>query len=296
MSVLQRVAMLSVAGAALAVAAPLPAQEVLRLWPEQPVEGAPESVEIRADGGSVITDVTDPTVTKYLPNPGTANGAAVIIAPGGAMRYLSVPAWNASTARWLSDRGVAAFVLHYRTVPTAHQLVGTVTELPDFPKANANPLPDDPVMSETIEHAIADARRAVRLVRDHAEEWGVDPERVGMLGVSAGGGVAIGALVTADQGSRPDFLISSFGPSLIDVEVPDDKPPLFIAVRQFHPNVARALVALYQVWTQAGAPAELHIYDQLGGSPYLGPTGEWLEEAHTWMQKRGFVPTVEVDD
>lgn len=293
---MQRLAMVAAAGAALAAAAPLPAQEVLRLWPEQPVAGTPEVAETGDDGGSVITDVTDPTVTKYLPDPGVANGAAVIIAPGGAMRFLSVPAWNDSTARWLNDRGVAAFVLHYRTVPRSHQLIGTVTELPDFPKANANPLPDDPVMSATIEHAIEDAGRAVRLVRDHAEEWGLDPERVGMLGVSAGGGVAIGALVTADRGSRPDFLISSFGPSLIDVEVPDDKPPLFIAVRQFHPNVARALVALYQVWTEAGAPAELHIYDQLDGPPYLAPTGEWLEEAYRWMQKRGFVPTLDPDD
>ena len=103
----------------------------------------------------------------------------------------------------------------------------------------------------------------------------------------------LGKIRLGGDDSRPDFLISSFGPSLIDVEVPDNKPPIFIAVRQFHPNVARALVALYQVWTQAGAPAEFHVYDQLGGSPFLGPTGEWLEEAHAWMRKRGFVPTAE---
>lgn len=114
-----------------------------------------------------------------------------------------------------------------------------------------------------------DGLQAVKLIRDRAAEWGVDRERVGMLGVSAGGGVAIGALVTAQEDARPDFLISSFGPSLIDVEVPANKPPVFIAVRQFHPNVARALVALYQVW---------------------------LEEAHAWMHKRGIVPTAEAAD
>jgi predicted esterase len=263
---------------------------VLRLWPERAIEGVPEHVELHGDGSRTITDVTDPTLTTYLPDGSRANGAAVIIAPGGAMRFLNVPAWEDSAARWLNERGIAAFVLHYRTVPTSHQIVGTVAELTDFPKANANPLPDDAVMSETIELAIADARQAVQLVRAHAQEWRLDPRRIGMLGVSAGGGVALGALVTGQAQSRPDFLISSFGPSLIDVEVPDNKPPIFIAVRQFHPNVARALVALYQVWTDAGAPAELHIYDQFDGPPYLAPAGEWLEQAHAWMQKRAIVP------
>jgi len=290
---LRRIAIHSLAWIALALTTPLRAQEVLRLWPEPAAEESPETVEVREDGSMVITDVTDPTLTKYLPRPELANGAAVIIAPGGAMRFLTIPAWEESTAKWLNANGIAAFVLHYRTLPTSHEIVGTVKEMYEFPNANANPLAEDTVMSRTIEHAIADARQAVRLIRDRAAEWGVDPARVGMLGVSAGGGVAIGALVTAQPDSRPDFLISSFGPSLIDVEVPDNRPPIFIAVRQFHPNVARALVALYQVWTQAGAPAELHIYDQLGGSPFLAPTGEWLEEAHAWMQKRGFVPSAE---
>ncbi len=293
---LRRIAIGSLAWAAFAVAVPLRAQEVLRLWPEREVEESPETVEIRDDGSRVITDVTDPTLTKYLPNPDLANGAAIIIAPGGAMRFLNIPAWEESTAKWLNDNGIAAFVLHYRTLPTSHEIVGTVKEMHEFPHANANPLAEDAVMSRTIEHAIADGRQAVWLIRHRAAEWGVDRERVGMLGVSAGGGVAVGALVTAQEDSRPDFLISSFGPSLIDVEVPENKPPIFIAVRQFHPNVARALVALYQVWTEAGAPAELHIYDQLGSSPFLAPTGEWLEEAHAWMRRRGIVPTAEAAD
>jgi hypothetical protein len=100
----------------------------------------------------------------------------------------------------------------------------------------------------------------------------------------------VGALTGADDAARPDFFISSFAPSLTEVVVPESKPPIFIAVRQFHPNVARALVALHQVWSDAGAPAELHIYDQLGGTPFLEPTGEWLDDAHHWMQKRGIVP------
>jgi dienelactone hydrolase len=269
--------------------APAAAQEVVRLW-DKPFEGAREVERLRQDGERIITDVVDPTLTIYLPDPAKANGAAVIIAPGGAMRLLGVEPYERSTARWLNQRGVAAFVLHYRTLPSSHQLAGKMAEMRDFPHAKANPFPDDRVMSATIAAAIADGQQAVRLVRANAEKWKIDSARVGILGVSAGGAAGVGALTGSDEGARPDFFISSFAPSLTDVVVPRNKPPIFIAVRQFHPNVARALVALYEVWTDAGAPAELHIYDQLGGAPFLEPTGEWLEDAYRWMQKRGIVP------
>lgn len=271
-------------------AVPACAQQIVRLW-DRPFEGVREVERVREDGERIVTDVVDPTLTVYLPDPASANGAAVIIAPGGAMRLLAVEPYERSTARWLNQRGVAAFVLHYRTLPSSHQLIGTMTEMREFPLARANPFPDDPVMSATIADATRDGQQAVRMVRANAEDWGIDPARVGILAVSAGGAPGVGALIGADAAARPDFFISSFAPSLVDVVVPDNKPPIFIAVRQFHPNVARALVALHQVWTDAAAPAEMHIYDQLDGMPFLEPTGEWLEDAYYWMQKRGFVPT-----
>ena len=270
---------------------PAGAQERLRLWPETAAPEPAEVVDTREDGTSVISDVVDPTLTVYLPDPAIANGAAVVIAPGGAMRILTVPDYQDSTAKWLNDRGIAAFVLHYRLVPSDHQLQGTMREISAFPAANANPFPDDPVMSQTIDDAIADGQRAVQIVRGNAEEWNIDPDRVGMLGISAGGAVTIGAAVRPSDGGAPDFLISSFGPSVIDVEVPEYQPPLFMAVRQFHPNVAGALLALHDVWTKAGASSELHVYQQLGERPHLAPTGKWLEDAHYWMQQRGIVPT-----
>jgi dienelactone hydrolase len=155
-------------------------------------------------------------------------------------------------------------------------------------------------MTQVIEMGIADAQQALRIVRKNAANWGIDPSKVGMLGYSAGGGVAIGAAVTDAPGAQPDFIISAYGPSLVDVNVPDEPPPIFLAVKQYHPNVARALVALYEEWTNAGAPAELHIYDQLGPVPFLEDTGEWLGQAYVWMTKRDFAPqaptAAEVDD
>lgn len=270
---------------------PANAQERLRLWPDAPEVAQPEIVEHDEDGRSVIRDVIDPSLTVYLPDREIANGAAVIIAPGGALRVLGVPDYENSTARWLNEQGVAAFVLHYRLLPSSHELEGELTRMDDFPRGNANPFPDDLVMSQTIDNAIADGQRAVEIVRANAEAWDIDPDRVGMLGISAGGAVILGATVRPSDNGRPDFLISSFGPSVVDVELPEDAPPLFMAVRQFHPNVARALVALWQVWTDAEGSAELHIYQQLGERPFLAPTGKWLEDAYFWMQERGIVPS-----
>ncbi len=297
MTIATRLCLLRVIGAAVlgcaAVisAAPASAQERLRLWPDTPEVAQAEVVERNPDGGSTIRDVVDPTMNVYLPDPAIANGAAVIIAPGGALRVLGVPDYENSTARWLNEQGIAAFVLHYRLLPSSHELEGTLTIMDEFPRGNANPFPNDPVMSQTIDNAIADGQRAVQIVRERAGQWGIDPHRVGMLGISAGGAVIIGATVRPSEGGRPDFLISSFGPSVIDVDVPEDAPPLFMAVRQYHPNVARALVTLWQVWTEAGESAELHIYHQLEERPFLGPTGKWLEDAHHWMQEREIVPT-----
>lgn len=287
----RRAALVALVCTSLLTAGTASAQERMRLWPETPAVAQPEIVERNPDGGSTIRDVIDPSMTVYLPDPSEANGAAVIIAPGGALRVLGVPDYENSTARWLNEQGIAAFVLHYRLLPSSHELQGTLTIMDEFPRGNANPFPDDQVMSQTIDNAIADGQRAVQIVRANAEEWGIDPERVGMLGISAGGAVIIGATVRPSEGGRPDFLISSFGPSVIDVDVPEDAPPLFMAVRQYHPNVARALVSLWQVWTEAGESAELHIYHQLEERPFLAPTGKWLEDAHHWMQERAIVPT-----
>lgn len=283
-------AVVSFGCAALLTAGPSTAQERLRLWPDTPEITQPEIVEPDPDGGSIVRDVVDPSLTVYLPDPDKANGTAIIIAPGGALRVLGVPDYENSTARWLNERGVAAFVLHYRLLPSSHELEGTLTRMEEFPRANANPFPNDPVMSQTIDNAIADGQRAVQIVRESSAQWGIDPQKVGMLGISAGGAVIVGATVRPSDGGRPDFLISSFGPSVIDVELPEDAPPIFMAVRQYHPNVARALIALWQVWTEAGASAELHVYQQLEERPFLRPTGKWLEDAYSWMQEREIVP------
>jgi acetyl esterase/lipase len=130
----------------------------------------------------------------------------------------------------------------------------------------------------------------LRLVR-RAAEWRVDPARVGLMGFSAGGGVAIGAALAARSDASPDFLVSVYGPSLMDVNVPAHAPPLFIAVGTTHFNVTNDYLALFAAWKAAGKPAELHVYDQVSagfGMTKRGlPVDSWTDRLYEWLVARG---------
>ncbi|HEY0960870.1 MAG TPA: alpha/beta hydrolase [Pseudomonadales bacterium] len=284
------------------------AQEELRLWPD----GAPgsedwrfEETVTRNDGGDrVIANVREPTLTVFLPEPSAANGAAVIIAPGGALRVLGFDNEGVKVAEWLNERGIAAFVLKYRTLqvdpdapPPAAPPAGMAgpgrTELV-IRNANANPAPGNAALDEVLRFAIADAQEALKLVRARADEWNVDESRVGLMGFSAGGGVAVGTAMAPAGDAYPDFIATLYGPSLMDVELPDHAPPLFIAVGNAHFNVTNGCLALFAAWKAADKPAELHVYDQVSGGFGMGirnlPVDGWIERFHEWMSARGLTP------
>jgi acetyl esterase/lipase len=155
---------------------------------------------------------------------------------------------------------------------------------------NANPAPGDPALAEVLAFAVADAQAALRFVRRNAERWGVDPTRLGIMGFSAGGGVAIGAALAPRSDASPDFLVSVYGPSLEDVVVPADAPPLFVAVGATHFNVTNACVALFAAWKAAGKPAELYVYDGVsagfGMSKQGLPVDGWTERLYEWLVAR----------
>lgn len=281
--------------------------EVLSLWPgvapgtEQWV--LPETVTTGASGDRVLSNVSQPTLSVFLPDPAKANGTAIVIAPGGALRVLGFDNEGTRVARWLNERGIAAFVLKYRTlqvdpsIPPAGPPVGFGgpgrQEL-EIRNANANPAPDDATLTTVLNMAIADAQAALALVRRNADSWNIDADRVGLMGFSAGGGVAVGTALAADGDAYPDFLVSLYGPSLLDVNLPAHAPPLFIAVGNEHFNVTNGCLALFGAWKAAGFPAELHVYDQVssgfGMTPRGRPVDDWPERMHEWLQARGIVP------
>jgi acetyl esterase/lipase len=291
------------AAVALCCVAPVRAQTELRLWPGKAPGSEdwaiPESMTRSPSGDRVIANVSEPTLTLFLPEAAIATGAAAVIAPGGALRVLGFDNEGVKLAEWLNERGIAAFVLKYRTLqqdPAAPR--GPLPGMPGpgsreelvIVNGNANPAPNDAALRNVLELAVADAQAAIRLVRGRAAEWHIDPRRIGIIGFSAGGGVAVGAALAAKSDASPDFLVSVYGPSLQDVIVPAHAPPLFIAVGATHFNVTNGCLALFAAWKAAGKPAEIHVYDGISGGFGMTERGHpvdgWTERLHEWLVAR----------
>ena len=261
------------------------------------------------DIGEVVNyeKVTDPTLTISLPDADKANGTAVIICPGGALISLSWQSEFQDIARWLNARGIAAIGLKYRLrngfpdmnkVDTTKGMPRriTVTEFAEIKNANANPSVlkgGDP----EIDNALNDALKAMEIVKAHAKEWGIDESKIGFMGYSAGGGVAVNATVKSSPELMPAFLCSLYGPALDDVVVPKNAPKLFIGVHADHPSVAAGCLALFMEWKKAGVDAELHIYGDKTGGLFGGvgpqadkntPNGAWQEAFYSWLVANGF--------
>jgi len=248
-------------------------------------------------GSKTYSNVVNPTLTVYLPDQAKANGAAVILCPGGAMRMLGF-AETERTAEWLNSKGIAAFILKYRVVPDTPPAAGAAR--PGFQgmgkelsfkeildrHGNANPAADNQEHLKVIAMAISDGQQAIRILRRDAAKYHIDSKRIGILGFSAGGGIAIGAAVTESTDGYPDFVATIYGPSLVDVSVPKLGAPLFIAVMDGHFNVTNGCMALFTLWKEAGRPVELHVYDH-GYGPASGmPVASWTDRFNDWLRAR----------
>ncbi len=254
----------------------------LPLWPH----GAPGSEARVAEpeklDGSNVTNVHNPTITPFIPA-SDATGVAVIIAPGGGHSKLCLGHEGYALAEWFRDHGIAAFVLKYRL---AREKDSTYT---------------------IQDHAMADTRRALRTVRSRAKEWGIRPDRIGIMGFSAGGELAAFAAMKSDAGnatatdpieragSRPDFqaLIYPGTSNLFTVE--KGMPPVFIACGYGdRPDIAEGMASLYLKYKAAGVKAELHIYSNAGhGFGYRPGTttaaGAWPFRFREWLEDSGLL-------
>ena len=237
-------------------------------------------------------NVTEATLTPFLPEAGKATGAAVIVAPGGGFRSLSMENEGWDVARALADRGVAAFVLKYRLNQTPADLDGfarSIREMLSGPRP-----PRDPGSRESatqLAPQLADARAAFALVRSRAQEWNVDPDRIGMIGFSAG---AMLTMVTALSGedAKPAFIGNVYGP-ISALEVPADAPPLFVALAADDGLFSGAGFGLIESWQKAGRPVEFHYYERGGHGFGMYPkdttsTG-WFDAWVRWLKMHGYL-------
>jgi endo-1,4-beta-xylanase len=269
------------------------------LWPEgapgsEARKSEPEEVSWRQEPDivfPVVSNIHNPTLTPFLPAKDTATGCAVIIAPGGGHMQHTIDREGYDLARWFADRGIAAFVLKYRLARDGSTPAGT-------------PQP------YTIDRdGAADGSRAIRLVRAHAAEWGVNPARVGILGFSAGGEIALLAATRHDAGlpsatdaverqsSRPDFFAPIYPGGLQRTDLVIGKeatPPAFLACA-YDDRMPEQLTAFFNRLRQAGVNAELHIYSSGGHGfgiradrPDL-PVSTWHVRFLEWLGDRGML-------
>lgn len=249
-------------------------------------KGEPEKIV-----GNNVSNIHHPSLTVYLPAKNQATGVAVIVAPGGGHARLSIQNEGYDVAQWLADHGIAAFVLKYR-----------------LGKDDANP-PGAPQPYAYDVHGLADTQRAVRVVRARAEEWGVNPAAVGVIGFSAGGEVAALAAMRPELGkpdaadaidrlsARPDFqgLIYPGKSALIIPE--KGAPPAFLAAGYGdRTDISEGLAEVYLRFKRAGVPAELHLYAGAGHGFGMrevnkSPVGGWTERFREWLADRKFLQT-----
>jgi len=244
-------------------------------------------------GSRFARNVTVATITPFLPDPAIASGAAVVVAPGGGFFSLSMEneGWNVASA--LAKRGVAAFVLKYRLNQTPADMDGFQRSMAEMFSNTGRrpPRPDIEQMKVHLAPQIEDSRAAFALIRNHAAQWKIDPDRIGMVGFSAGAMLTLATALVGED-ARPAFIGDIYGP-LAAVPVPDDAPPLFVALAADDPFFADSGFGLIESWRAAKKPVEFHLYEQGGHGFGMYPkettsTG-WFNAFVSWLTMHGML-------
>lgn len=274
-----------IAGVLAIVAIPACAWEVIRLSSD-PVPATSKEVRETGPFGTIVRNVSDSTLTPYVAD--KPNGTAVIVAPGGAFMMLSIDNEGEAVAKWLNSLGVTAFVLKYRLLETGA----------DFPIQMMRYLGNLASLRTAVEPlrplATADGENAVKWVRKNATRYGIKPNRVGLMGFSAGGAVTVWTLTANKPASRPDFAIAVYPGLLPDtIAVPAKAPPLFVAVAEDDKLAHEDSVRLATAWEKAGAKTRIVTYENGGHGFGMKKSGKasdaWTGALADWMRGQGLV-------
>jgi acetyl esterase/lipase len=240
----------------------------------------------------LVTNVTKPTLTIYRPAKDKDTGTAMLICPGGGYWNLFWELEGEEVAAWLNSLGMTGIILKYRVPRRA-----------------------DEVKGEPARRPLQDAQRAVSLVRGRAKEWGIDPQRIGMIGFSAGGHLAIATATSFEKRTyeatddidkvscRPDFAILAYSGYLKakdkdelspGLRIPAGTPPVFLVHGgEDIISTPEHSVFMYLALKRAGIPAELHVYANTSHDfavrPSDRPHGAWTEACSRWLRQQGLL-------
>ena len=270
------------------------AQDLIPLYPGTAPgstgESYPEKAYFsKAWNTDAVTNVTRPAMLVFRPVAAVKNNTAVVICPGGGFMALSITSEGTDVAKYLAARGVTAFVLKYRLAHTGED--GTT----EFRALYADKPKFDAMMKDEEPKAVADGLAAVEYIRQHAAEYGVSPERVGIMGFSAGGFITAEVALHYKPEGRPAFVAPIYGGAISqDLPVPADAPPMFLAAATDDSlGLAPASIALWKKWSDAHKPVELHMYVKgghgFGMHPNNIPTDHWIDRFAEWLQLEGFL-------
>jgi acetyl esterase/lipase len=270
------------------------AQKVFSLYPGTPPGSEDwnwQESEVKVANNTYVFDVVKPSLLAYLPN--HPNGTSVLIAPGGAFHALALDLEGTPIAQRLNKKGITVFILKYRLVhdDPAHpeNALMTLMAKNDMKKI-------DSIYARIIPLAMQDGLTAVKYVRKHAIDFHLDSNKIGFMGFSAGGTVAMSVVYNADDDNRPNFVapIYAYEGGVIGSHIPAKKTPIFIACASddefgFTPQN----VQTYLKWLEANQPAELHVYEKGGHGfgmkqQYL-PVDNWIERFEDWLKMEGYL-------
>lgn len=270
-------------------------QKIIRLYPG-PAPGSERwtwdeaELEQNAWNTKIVYNLSQPTLTVFQPEAGKANGTGIVICPGGGFHALSINSEGFDVAKWLVQKGVTCFVLKYRLVHS--QTNDPIGEM----NAKMGKEEWDNDINAVIPLSIADGRAAIAYVRQHADEYNLEADRIGIMGFSAGGTVAAASLFNYSPENKPNFVapIYPYFPSAMIGAIADDAPPLFItAATDDGLNLAQHSVNLYNAWLKEKNDAELHMYAR--GNHGFGmrkqnlPTDTWIERFGEWLGVQGLL-------
>ncbi|MCH4553445.1 alpha/beta hydrolase [Aestuariibaculum lutulentum] len=266
-------------------------QEIIRLY-EGKAPGSEnwnyQEIEFYNSGTNtrMLRNVVDPTLEVYVPEESIANGTAVIICPGGGNVWLSYESEGTAVAEWLVKKGITAFVLKYRLNKTPIDKSEFKEFWNNFGKSLKKEKGKREVPEKPVFYGGDDGIKAVQYVRENSKSFGVDPNKIGMIGFSAGAGVTMHTILNVSPEDQLNFAGLIYGGWLNDAEVPASVPPVFIlcAADDF---IAANSPEVFKAWRDAGKSAELHVYSKGGHGFGMDkknlPVDSWIDRFHEWL-------------
>lgn len=280
----------------LIVVAPLYGQEVIKLYPgKAPGSESWDWTEKETTpfpNNRMLYNVSVPELIHFPAPASQKTGTSIIVAPGGAFHILSIDNEGIEVAKWLNSLGIDAFVLKYRVVKSE-----TENPFAELMPLMANKDKLDSINAPVVEMAKKDGIEAMKYVRTNAASLGLDPQKIGFMGFSAGGTVTMSVMLSAPETLKPDFIapIYLYKKAVLGNEMPKKETPIFVAVATDDGlGFLSHSIALFEEWVAAGQPAELHAFEKGDHGFGIAPKGTtsdmWTQNMENWLKKRKLIP------